>query len=314
MSNKVSIIIPTYNRAHLIGETLESVMRQTYHNWECIIVDDGSTDNTYQVVDSYVKKDGRFQYHKRPNTHNKGGNGARNYGFELSDGSYIKWFDSDDLMLPTCLQEQVDLIAQQQTDVCVCKLKRFSSEQKEGWGDYEIESSNLIADYLIGNISFYVCCPLWNRAFLKGKELFDEKVSTLDDWDFNLRMLYENPRISFLDKALILYRLHENSLVREIPRFNVKEIESEIYTRKKHLVLLKQMGLLKERKLLEKYLKKRYKYFTGEALLRSSAYGNHFYKALLISQIKLGDFFGLLQTTVGYFSYKLFKRGYVFFK
>ena len=127
-------------------------------------------------------------------------------------------------------------------------------------------------------------------------------------------MLYENPRISFLDKALILYRLHENSLVREIPRFNVKEIESEIYTRKKHLVLLKQMGLLKERKLLEKYLKKRYKYFTGEALLRSSAYGNHFYKALLISQIKLGDFFGLLQTTVGYFSYKLFKRGYVFFK
>ena len=62
----ISIIIPTFNRAHLIGETLDSVLAQTYPNWECIIVDDGSTDTTDEVVGEYVKKDSRFLYHHRP--------------------------------------------------------------------------------------------------------------------------------------------------------------------------------------------------------------------------------------------------------
>ncbi|WP_445734533.1 glycosyltransferase family 2 protein [Mariniflexile sp.] len=61
----VSIIIPTYNRAHLIGETLDSVLAQTHQNWECIVVDDGSTDNTDTVLKTYCQKDSRFQYHHR---------------------------------------------------------------------------------------------------------------------------------------------------------------------------------------------------------------------------------------------------------
>jgi glycosyltransferase involved in cell wall biosynthesis len=93
----VSIIIPTYNRAHLIGETLDSVLAQTYTNWECIIVDDGSTDNTDEVVEEYVKKDSRFKYYHRPDEHLPGGNGARNYGFKMSKGEYVNWLDSDDL-------------------------------------------------------------------------------------------------------------------------------------------------------------------------------------------------------------------------
>jgi glycosyltransferase involved in cell wall biosynthesis len=96
----VSVIIPTYNRAHLIGETLDSVVIQTYENWECIIVDDGSSDNTDEVVGKYVKGDTRFKYYHRPEEHLQGGNGARNYGFKMSQGDYIQWFNSDDLMHP----------------------------------------------------------------------------------------------------------------------------------------------------------------------------------------------------------------------
>src|SRR5690554_5799485 len=96
----VSIIIPTFNRAHLIGETLDSVLAQTYHNWECIVVDDGSTDNTDEVMAEYIAKDARFQYHHRPAVKSKGANACRNYGFEKSKGAYIQWFDSDDLMHP----------------------------------------------------------------------------------------------------------------------------------------------------------------------------------------------------------------------
>lgn len=79
----VSIIIPTYNRAHLIGETLDSVMAQTYTNWECIVVDDGSTDNTAELLVVYCNKDNRFQYHHRPKDRPKGANAYRNYGIDV---------------------------------------------------------------------------------------------------------------------------------------------------------------------------------------------------------------------------------------
>jgi glycosyltransferase involved in cell wall biosynthesis len=105
----VSIIIPTYNRAHLIGVTLHSVVSQTYLNWECIIVDDGSSDNTDEVVGEYVKKDSRFKYYHRPEEHLLGGNGARNYGFKMSKGEYVNWLDSDDLFSENKIDDQVKL-------------------------------------------------------------------------------------------------------------------------------------------------------------------------------------------------------------
>ena len=103
----VSIIIPTYNRVHLIGETLDSIIAQTYQNWECIVVDDGSTDGTDELMAAYVGQDSRFQYHHRPEERLSGGNAARNYGFEMSKGEYINWFDSDDLMHSEKLEKQV---------------------------------------------------------------------------------------------------------------------------------------------------------------------------------------------------------------
>ena len=84
MQPLISIIIPTYNRAQIIGETLDSLIAQTYANWECIAVDDGSTDNTDEVLVAYCNKDTRFQYHHRPKDKLKGPNSCRNYGFTRS--------------------------------------------------------------------------------------------------------------------------------------------------------------------------------------------------------------------------------------
>ena len=107
MYELVSIIMPTYNRAHLIGQTLDSVLAQTYPNWECIIVDDWSTDTSDEVVGEYVKKDSRFQYYQRPKDRKKGPNSCRNYGLELSKGEFVKWFDSDDIMHPKFLENKL---------------------------------------------------------------------------------------------------------------------------------------------------------------------------------------------------------------
>jgi len=107
MKPLVSIIIPTYNRAGIIGETLESIIKQSFSDWECIIVDDGSTDSTEAVVKEYTEKDSRFKYYRRPHEIIKGANSCRNYGFKKSAGKYINWFDSDDLYLPTALNTAV---------------------------------------------------------------------------------------------------------------------------------------------------------------------------------------------------------------
>src|SRR5690554_2207297 len=117
----VSIIIPTFNRAHLIGETLDSVIAQTYQNWECIVVDDGSTDHTAEIMANYLAKDSRFQYHHRPKNRPAGGNAARNFGFGVSKGEYINWLDSDDLFLPDKLSVQMEYMLHHKVEVHVCQ-------------------------------------------------------------------------------------------------------------------------------------------------------------------------------------------------
>src|SRR5690554_8063110 len=117
----ISIIIPTFNRAHLIGETLDSILAQTYQNWECVVVDDGSTDNTDEVMAAYMAKDARFQYHHRPPEKTKGANACRNAGLDLAAGEYIVFFDSDDLMTPDHLKVKISAIQAHQIGRASCR-------------------------------------------------------------------------------------------------------------------------------------------------------------------------------------------------
>src|SRR5690606_6713113 len=94
----VSILIPNYNKAPYLRETLDSILSQTYLNWECIIVDDHSTDGSYEILEEYANLDCRFKVYKRPDHLPKGGNACRNYAFILSNGEFVNWFDSDDIM------------------------------------------------------------------------------------------------------------------------------------------------------------------------------------------------------------------------
>jgi glycosyltransferase involved in cell wall biosynthesis len=100
----VSIIIPAYNYSHFLFETLGDIQKQTYQNWECIIVDDGSSDNTKEVVAQIVKKDQRFIYIYQ---NNKGPNAARNNGINHSKGEFIQFLDADDKMEHHKLEVQV---------------------------------------------------------------------------------------------------------------------------------------------------------------------------------------------------------------
>lgn len=108
MSYKISIITPVYNCEKLIGNTIETVINQTYTNWEMLLVDDCSTDNSEKIIEEYIRKDNRVKYFKLEQ--NSGAAVARNYALEKSEGRFIAYLDSDDLWKPEKLEKQVDFM------------------------------------------------------------------------------------------------------------------------------------------------------------------------------------------------------------
>ena len=105
----VSIIIPNFNKATFIAESIRSVLEQDFEDWEAIIVDDGSTDNSVEIINNLVSNDPRLKLFQR-NRLPKGGSTCRNIGIENARGDYLFFFDSDDLMTKDCIGERVNLM------------------------------------------------------------------------------------------------------------------------------------------------------------------------------------------------------------
>lgn len=312
MNPLISIIIPTYNRAHLIGETLKSILLQKYTHWECIIVDDGSTDYTEEVIASFSKINPSIFYYKRPNSLPSGPNSCRNYGFSKSKGTIINWFDSDDLYLPNAFHDIVSKFSTD-IDVVVAKLEMIDLESKRKIKENTIQSTQIIEDYFTGKISYYVCGPFWNKCFLeKQKSLFDQKMRNLDDWDFNMRMLLQNPKIIYIDKAIIQYQFHEDSLSQEIRKFNFDEIRSEIYAREKMLQILSSNNFRLTN--VTPFYIERCKFFLKEALLQKHPKKYYLVLKTVNLQFKNLKFKDAFKTIFGFIIYSIFKKGYKLIK
>lgn len=214
MPQKVSIIIPTYNRGHFIGETLDSILAQTYKNWECIVVDDGSFDYTEELLKFYCEKESRIYFYKRPKDLPKGANACRNYGFKLGKGDYINWFDSDDLMLPNFLALKVDAL---QVEKSICCLSDFNIINSEGKLEKKvvisgINPSNIYPELVRGRMAIPTNNPLWRKTFLEDKVLFDEKLSQSQDLDFHSRIFNRCSDVSILGIVLFSFRKGHNSI------------------------------------------------------------------------------------------------------
>lgn len=226
----VSIIIPTYNRASLIGETLDSILAQTYTNWECIIVDDGSSDHTDEVVLAYVKKDKRFQYHKRPDTHKEGGNGARNYGFELSKGEYINWFDSDDLMFENFIESKLECFGNEIN--IVVNIGIDNAVRKDDLKQNTIcKSDNLFKDYLMWKFSILTPSPMFKKSFLLGKDLFNLDIKRGQETELFSRLFYKihSNAYKIIDVPQVFYRQHIGSISYKDKSYNAEYKKSQLF-------------------------------------------------------------------------------------
>lgn len=230
----VSIIIPILNREHLIIETLNSVLNQTYDNWECIIVDDGSVDNTVYKVQTMVKKDVRFKYYKRPKNYREGGNGARNYGFIKSKGHFIKWFDSDDILEPNIIFNQVKDCNKNQKDVSICSFRMFYGSLSNIQSLYPNLIDNpkaLFHSFINGQSIINLQMTLWRRTIVE-KYRFDENLTRAQDLAFVYDVLKSN-----INKVVISFefgcwiRNHEKSITSNFRRGNFQALKSEYQIR-----------------------------------------------------------------------------------
>ncbi|SEQ09355.1 Glycosyltransferase involved in cell wall bisynthesis [Hyunsoonleella jejuensis] len=207
----ISIIMPIYNRAHVIEETINSIKGQTYTDWECIIVDDGSTDKTVETLKQLVKNDERFQLYKRPRDLVKGPSACRNYGFTKIKGDYIQFFDSDDIMHPDHLKLKMEAI--KNNDLVVCKLRAFSGIFTEKLFNQEDVSllinqpNNLFEAFVTGDFPMMMVAPLWKVSSLKPYLPIREDLHILEDHELYARALFENKSLAIINKELIYYRI-----------------------------------------------------------------------------------------------------------
>jgi glycosyltransferase involved in cell wall biosynthesis len=212
-----SIIIPTFNREHLLQYTLDSILNQTYVDWECIIVDDGSTDNTIGIIKKNVFFDSRFKFYKRPFHLKKGANSCRNYGFTKISGEFVQWFDSDDIMLPSMIEKKIFKINSENSDIVITRLGFFKNKINEFYTDdrltIESKSANLPFDFFAGNYWFQTSQPLFKKSFLSSqKKLFNICLKRNQETELFVRLLIKNPKISYINDVLILQRIHNNSI------------------------------------------------------------------------------------------------------
>jgi glycosyltransferase involved in cell wall biosynthesis len=208
----ISIIIPAYNSEKYITETINSVLTQTYTDWELIIIDDGSTDNTAEIVKQFCEKDDRIKYYYQENS---GVSSARNLGIEKAEGNIIAFLDADDVWLEDNLSEKNKVLSDN-TDVDWVFSQIIYFSQKKEVVDNNIEDINKLnwLDSLLlwkGEVKTTPSNIIVKRKCLKSGIRFDTNLSTAADQDFCIQLAAKY-RGRYIAKPLVKYRIVENSM------------------------------------------------------------------------------------------------------
>ena len=251
MDSRINIIIPVYNRENLIKACLDSVCNQTYANWVATIVDDGSTDSSLDICDSYEKKDPRFKvFHQE----NQGIAGARNTGLEKAledqETEYIMFLDSDDILEPVAMERALHTMLKNQADMVQWQPYDFDTDEKDPWNiegnDYRYDDSFQVENYKFDasnhcEIEIGSKGALWTLLDTKGlgadkrfhllwnncrcvwtkcckRELYENvrcPIGKSYEDDFIVDDLFMNAKkIIFMNDSLTNYRKHPNNSIK----------------------------------------------------------------------------------------------------
>ncbi|WP_291120721.1 glycosyltransferase family 2 protein [Empedobacter sp. UBA7248] len=222
----ISVIVPCYNQSIYMDECLQSVLDQTYQNWECIIVNDGSPDNTEEVALHWVEKDTRFIYLKKENG---GLSSARNAGIEKAKGEWILPLDCDDKIG----SQYLELGSQQFNSgytIIYCEAEFFGDRT----GEWELPEFSL-KEFAIQNLIF--CSAFYRKSSWEKVKGYDESIiHGYEDWEFWISIINKKSKCYRISKVLFYYRIKEKSMTNTLHSEVTKKKELLNYIYVKHIL------------------------------------------------------------------------------
>ena len=297
---KVSIIIPLYNSEAYIAQTIDSCLAQTHDNIEIIVVENGSTDQGYQIVKSVDDK--RLSVFQIP-TPNAAA--ARNYGYQKATGTYIIFLDADDVMAPNKIELQLKALSKKPKGwIACCAWAKFKTNTKEA----------IITPQKVWNIQNPVtwCVTSWMgggmmalsgwlipKAVIEKAGLWDERLSLHDDGEFMCRVLLASKGNVFVENTVVYYRQQDNSLSRDHTSKKAAESALLVYKSYQQQILKFQDSKFARRALARNFSRFIYEYFPAHAQLIKEAYRE--INELGVKPPLVGStFFKLIQYLVGF--------------
>jgi len=226
----ISIIIPTYNRGKYLPNTIKSIIEQNYKNWELFIVDDGSTDNTKEIIGEFTNKDSRIHYLTYQN--NRGANYARNLGIKESKGGIITFNDSDTIWLPHKLEKQIEILTVENTDVVfstyLLEIKNgkfiINPSLPKNFNVKEELSTYLLKRNIIGTPALMLKKECFEKC-----GYFSEELPRFQDWDLAL-LLAGKCNFAFINEPLFTAFDAENRISNSVKKL----IEAREYILSRH--------------------------------------------------------------------------------
>jgi glycosyltransferase involved in cell wall biosynthesis len=222
---KISIIIPCYNYAHFLAECFGNLQKQSYSNWECLVVDNNSSDDTKHVVEEFTKQEPRIKYLFQPV---KGPSAARNLGIKEAKGEYIQFLDADDLLQGNKFKNALQIFnTQADADIVYSGCRYFQDGNMNNlffsmhgnkindkdWMPYCQGGKEQMLPHLLKENIMVISSPLIKASTLKQIGLFDESLAFNEDWELWLRFVFADKKFVF-DKSvdsLALIRVHKTS-------------------------------------------------------------------------------------------------------
>lgn len=204
----ISIIVPCYNQGQYLDDALQSVLAQTFTDWECIIVNDGSIDSTKEISNKWLKKDPRFKYISQQN---RGLSAARNLGISKAKGRYVLPLDADDKIGEDYLKLAYDAYKKDsELKVVYCQAEKFGIENKR-WMLRPYTPLNLA----VSNIIF--CSAMFKKEDWLHIGGYDENMKGgLEDWEFWIHLLKNGGKVKQLDQVCFFYRIKHSSMIKDI--------------------------------------------------------------------------------------------------
>ena len=237
---QISIIVPVYKVEQYLPKCLDSILAQTFTDWECILIDDGSPDNSGKICDEYAGKDNRFRVIHQENA---GSAGARNTGLNVAQGRYIICVDSDDWVEPDYLEQLYNKAEDTGADVVGCNLVReYGNKSVEVKNQLPPEPLECLRGLLEGWIQGWLHVKLIRRSILVEKNI--NWVEGLDMWEdmlLSAKVFAYARKIASVDKVLYHYRCNPDSIVSNITKERLEQIignvqEIELFLKERNLL------------------------------------------------------------------------------